>query len=300
MGSVLSLDPVKHQIPSCFEHVFGVPAAGARARCERHDQMTMRWSRLDAKPGEAGVVVNVPTMDVLESELRRLLSAKEGFALATLNLDHVTKLRRSPEFAEAYNAHSHVTADGNPIVWVSRLAGDTVSLLPGSDLVLPVSRIAAASGAQIALLGSSEDALAGAANALSMKVPGLKVVAQIAPPMGFDPKGPLADTYIEDLAASGAGLCFIALGAPKQEIFAAYAMKRLPDMGFMSIGASLDFLSGHQQRAPRLVRKFALEWLWRLAQNPGRMAGRYAACFAILPGLFLHALKTRVSSARVG
>ena len=85
----------------------------------------------------------------------------------------------------------------------------------------------------------------------------------------------------------------MALGAPKQEIFASRAQKELPQMGFLSIGAGLDFISGHQKRAPRLVRRFALEWLWRLALSPKRLIGRYLGCFAVLPGLTWAALKAR-------
>lgn len=261
--------------------------------------MTMRWSPMASGPDRTDVIVNVTSMAMLKDELQSKLRQGEGFCLATLNLDHVTKLRQDAAFAKAYSAHSHVTADGNPIVWVSRLAGDNVALLPGSDLIRPVAGIAATCNASIAFLGSSEAALSGAAKALSAEVPNLEIVSQIAPPMDFDPTGPLADDYIETLKDSGAALCFVALGAPKQEVFAAYASQRLPRMGFMSIGASLDFLAGHQRRAPKWVRKLALEWLWRLMQNPGRMAGRYAACFAILPGLFLQAVKLRIAGARL-
>jgi N-acetylglucosaminyldiphosphoundecaprenol N-acetyl-beta-D-mannosaminyltransferase len=64
-------------------------------------------------------------------------------------------------------------------------------------------------------------------------------------------------------------------------------------MGFASIGAGLDFLSGHQQRAPMVMRKMGLEWLWRMLQSPARMVPRYAKCFAILPGLLVQALRQR-------
>ena len=99
--------------------------------------------------------------------------------------------------------------------------------------------------------------------------------------------------YVADLAESGAGLCFLALGAPKQEILAARGRRIAPKVGFASIGAGLDFLAGHQTRAPRIVRMLALEWLWRALQSPRRMVPRYAKCFAILPGLTVQALRQR-------
>ncbi len=255
----------------------------------------MRWSDMRQ---EASVVVNVDTRDALLSDLEARLRASEGFSVATLNLDHVTKLRRLPAFRAAYQRQTHVTADGNPIVWFSRIAGHHVSLVPGSELVEPLAALAARCGVPVALLGSTEPSLAAAAQALRAAYPDLQIVAQIAPQMGFDPTGPEAQDHVKALAASGAGLCFLALGAPKQEIFAAHASEQLPQAGFVSIGAGLDFLSGQQVRAPKLVRALAAEWLWRLALNPSRLARRYGACIAILPSLLQRALKIRFAGGQ--
>lgn len=255
----------------------------------------MQWSHNSILAGGGSVHVNVASQSALLEDLRARMVRSDGFQIATLNLDHVVKLRQSPAFAAAYAAHSHITADGRPIVWLSRLSGQNIHLVAGSDLVMPLAGIAAQTGTPVALLGSSESSLDGAAKALQAAHPQLEIVCRIAPPMGFDPEGAQADAYIETLRQSGAGLCFLALGAPKQELFAARAGAQLPQMGFASIGAGLDFLSGHQTRAPRLARALAAEWLWRLGQNPSRMAKRYAACFAVLPGMTLRALRTRLA-----
>ena len=66
-----------------------------------------------------------------------------------------------------------------------------------------------------------------------------------------------------------------------------------PQVGFASIGAGLDFLSGHQIRAPRIMRALALEWLWRALSSPRRLIPRFVKCFAILPGLALDTLRHR-------
>lgn len=243
--------------------------------------------------GSSSIEVNIATQAGLFHEVTQRLTHGEGFALATLNLDHLSKLPVEQDFAKAYAAHDLVVADGRPIVWLSHLARDPVELMPGSDMIVPLCELAARSGVPIALIGSSDQALSGAADALRAKVNGLQVAFTHAPPYGFDPTGEVADAIIEDLAASGAGLCFIALGAPKQEIFAARGRVQAPNVGFASIGAGLDFLSGHQVRAPRLMRMLALEWMWRAAQSPKRMVPRYAKCFAILPGLIVEALLRR-------
>lgn len=259
--------------------------------------MTLDWqTRLWRTESAADRVrVNAPSRAALLEALEDRLDRGAGFAVATLNLDHVVKLRRDPDFAAAYAAQTHVTADGNPIVWVLRLAGHAVELTPGSELVAPVAALAARRGVPVALFGSDQASLEAAARALQDRCPGLDVAACIAPPMGFDPQAPAADALMRDLHASGARIVFLALGAPKQEVFAARLLAAFPDMGALSIGAGLDFLSGRQTRAPWLARKLALEWAWRLASNPGRLWRRYRDCFIILPGLAATAVRLRRS-----
>lgn len=230
------------------------------------------------------IAVNVPTKAALMARVAERLARKEGFSLATLNLDHLVKLRTSPRFRAAYAAQDLVVADGNPIVWMSRLAGQPVELMPGADMILPLAQVAALQGVGVALVGSHADALVGARRFLESEVRGLRVVCTIAPPMGFDPNSAEADALLAEVAASGAGLCFVAMGAPKQEILAAAGRRIAPEVGFACIGAGLDFFAGTQQRAPRWVRDYALEWLWRALGDPRRLGLRYLRCLAILPG----------------
>ena len=242
-----------------------------------------------AGPGVIGLV-RVPSEAALLAAMTGCLERGEGFAVATLNLDHVVKLRRDARFRRAYAAQTHVVADGNPIVWLAHLAGRReVRLVPGSELIHPVAALAARMGVPVALLGSTEPALQVAAARLEAAHPGLRVVSCIAPPMGFDPDGALADALLDRVAASGARIVLLALGAPKQEVLAARGLARHPALGFLSIGAGLDFIAGNQKRAPVWVRRIAMEWFWRMATNPRRLARRYLDCALVLPGLALAA-----------
>lgn len=239
------------------------------------------------------IAVNVPDAGQLLHRVTDALTQGRGFALATINLDHLVKLAHDPAFRDVYAAQDLVVADGNPIVWLSRLAGRPVALVPGSDMVVPLARTARECGVPVALVGSTRPVLDAAATALCQQVPGLQVAACIAPPMGFDPQGAEARAILEQLAASGARLCFLALGAPKQEAFAALGRRQQPGLGFASVGAGLDFLAGQQKRAPRWVRAMAMEWLWRMLGNPRRLMARYVACAVILPGQAVAALRQR-------
>jgi N-acetylglucosaminyldiphosphoundecaprenol N-acetyl-beta-D-mannosaminyltransferase len=242
------------------------------------------------------ITVNVASRDQLLADIERRFQSGQGFSIATLNLDHTVKFRKNAAFRDAYAQHSHITADGRPIVWLSRLARQDVELVPGSELIDPLAEFAANNNVSVALLGTTAPSLEFSAQALRDKYPGLKIVAQIAPSMAFDPIGPEANTAIETIKNSGAGLVFLALGAPKQEIFAAHAQKTLNSQGFVSIGAGLDFISGTQKRAPKWVRKLAAEWLWRMLGNPRRLASRYGACLAVLPLHTMTALGSRGAS----
>lgn len=239
------------------------------------------------------LTVNMPDRAALLAEITARFRAGQGFALATLNLDHLVKLRGSADYRRAYGAQDLVVADGNPVVWLSRLARRPVSLVPGSDLLMPLLSLAAAEGMPVAFFGSSPEVLSRAADRAVADVPGLSVVWRGSPAMGFDPKGEEAAAAIAAMRQAGARLCIVSLSAPRQEAFAAFARQKAPEIGFCGFGASLDFIAGHQTRAPRWVRAMALEWLWRALSSPRRMVPRYAACAAILPGLAVSAMRQR-------
>ncbi len=243
--------------------------------------------------GPTVIRVNIANAAALLAAVRARLVAGQGFALATINLDHLVKLAASEPFRRAYAAQDLVVADGNPIVWLSRLARRPVDLVPGSDMVIPLARLCAETGRGLALVGATEPVLEAAATRLMTEIPGLVVVMRHAPAMGFDPEGAEAESVLRELAARRVGLTLIALGAPKQEAFAARGRSLAPEVGFASIGAGLDFLAGSQVRAPDWVRKLALEWLWRALSSPRRLVPRYAACAAILPGQITQALRLR-------
>jgi N-acetylglucosaminyldiphosphoundecaprenol N-acetyl-beta-D-mannosaminyltransferase len=237
--------------------------------------------------------LNMATQAALMDEVTRRFRAAQGFSLATINLDHLVKLAASPEFRRAYGGQDMIVADGRPIVALSRLAAQPVELMPGSDLIEPLCRLAAAERIKVALVGSTKNALNDAAQALTDKIPGLDIALTIAPTGGFDPDGKEAEGILSQLAQAQTGLCFLALGAPKQEMLALRGRTQAPGTGFVSIGAGLDFLGGHQRRAPILVRRLGLEWLWRALSSPLRLGPRYVRCLLILPGQVIQALRLR-------
>jgi N-acetylglucosaminyldiphosphoundecaprenol N-acetyl-beta-D-mannosaminyltransferase len=207
----------------------------------------------------------------------------------TLNLDHVVKMRKVATFRAAYRRAGLITADGFPIVLASRLQGKRVSRVAGSDLIAPISAEAARSGKSIYLFGSRLPVLIKVSRLLRERHAGLTIAGVFAPPNGFDPTSEDARRCIATIGNSGADLCFVALGAPKQELFADHGKSLLPNISFVCIGAGLDFIAGAQMRAPLWMQHWGLEWLWRAASDPQRLLYRYLLCMGALPGILARA-----------
>ncbi len=203
----------------------------------------------------------------------------ESFAVFTLNLDHLDKLKRTFVTRTLRPGLLRKMEHRLPF-W--RPARAHVSSGP-RVLVIPLARAAAERRLPIYLFGTDPHILAGAGDVLRRHAgQGFDIVGSSSPSRNFDPMGPEADAALDAIAASGARLCFVALGAPKQEIFAARGVARGGRTGFVCIGAGLDFLVGAQVRAPVIMRSIGLEWMWRLASDPRRLAQRYLRCAIIL------------------
>lgn len=231
--------------------------------------------------------VNIGAQDELIARVIADARSGIGGSVFTLNLDHLVKLRDDARFRAAYERATYVTADGAPVVKLARGLGAPVDLVTGADLVVPLCEAAARAGVSVHLFGTSEAIRTEAAEKLLAAMPGLIIAGSESPPLGFDPEGDEARAAVDRIAASGAGICFVALGAPKQELFADSAVLRSTGVMYVCIGAALDFISGHSKRAPAIFQRTGTEWVWRLMQEPRRLGMRYARSLAYYLGYLL-------------
>jgi exopolysaccharide biosynthesis WecB/TagA/CpsF family protein len=232
--------------------------------------------------------ITAPNPDTAISIAISKARERKAFTLFTLNLDHLVKLRTNAAFREAYRAADIVTADGWPVAWAARWQNRTVERATGADMLLPLLNAAAHSQLPVFLFGSSPQSLAEAQRKLENDTDGLiDIVGALAPSQSFDPESAEADDAIVRIGRSGACLCIVALGAPKQEIFAERARAQGLSCGMICVGAAIDFIAGTQTRAPAALRRSGLEWLWRLITNPRRLARRYADCAKLFAELLL-------------
>nr|QZD57917.1 WecB/TagA/CpsF family glycosyltransferase [Glycomyces sp. TRM65418] len=215
--------------------------------------------------------------------VRRVLDALEsgrGGRIVTPNVDIVAAARNSRELRRLVDAADLVVADGAPLVWASRVAGNPLpARVAGSDLVWSLAEAAAARGLRVALLGGTPDGAARpterAAEILEVRHPGLKVVGAWCPPMGFDRDDSQWSALVDRIGAAAPDLVYVGLGFPKQEHVTVRLRAVAPQAWFLGCGASIDFIAGYRRRAPKWMQRTGTEWLFRMLSEPRRLARRY-------------------------
>ena len=219
-------------------------------------------------------------VDVLNFEgaldaIDRLVRAKNGGTVFTPNVDHVVMAEHDERFRTAYAAAALSLVDGTPVLWASRLLRTPLpAKISGSDLVMPLLRRAAERGYRVYFLGGAPGVADLAKSKLEAALPGIQIVGTDA--SRIDVQAPSdADEVTERIRRAQPDLVLVALGAPKQEIWSYTRAERLKPAVLIGVGASLDFVAGIQKRAPSWMSKAGLEWLYRLAQEPRRLAARY-------------------------
>ncbi len=192
--------------------------------------------------------------------------------VATPNVHHMVKLLEDPvTMRPLYQGAWRVFCDSRVLSRLARVSGLRVPVITGSDLTVDLITHAVKQGLPIAVLGPTDAACA----RLKDKYPGLDVVSY-APPMGFIRSELEIRKCVDFVVKARAPLIFIAVGRPQQEILAGRIADHPQARGVgLCIGASIDFLTGTQRRAPVWIQNAGLEWLYRLISDPQRFARRY-------------------------
>jgi N-acetylglucosaminyldiphosphoundecaprenol N-acetyl-beta-D-mannosaminyltransferase len=201
---------------------------------------------------------------------------RNGGWIVTPNLDILRQFTRCPDSRRLVLSASHRVADGQPIVWASRLMGRPVpARVPGSDLVLSLPAAAARAGLSVFLLGGNPGVAAAAAARLEARCPGLERVGSYCPPVGFENDTAELAKIKDALRSARPALVLIGLGFPKQERLINLLRSEMSETWFVGVGISLSFLAGDQPRAPAGLQRLGLEWIHRLAYEPRRLFTRY-------------------------
>jgi N-acetylglucosaminyldiphosphoundecaprenol N-acetyl-beta-D-mannosaminyltransferase len=208
------------------------------------------------------------------AQIERLVDGGLGASVFTPNVDHVVIAEDDALFREAYAAASLSLADGQPLVWVSRLLGTPLpAKISGSDLVLPLMELAARRHWRVYLLGGPPGVAAAAATRLERGM-GMQIAGIDSPAIQLN-RDPSDETIAERVRNARPHLVLVALGSPKQELWIHRIRERIRPAVAIGVGAALDFLAGRIRRAPQWMSRSGLEWLFRLSKEPRRLARRY-------------------------
>lgn len=214
-----------------------------------------------------GVRVDALTWDDFDARVRAFVRSRQPHQIVTVNPEFVMAAQRNPAFRQVLAAADLALADGWGLLWAARRQGQPLpARITGSDGTPRLAALAAQEGWRLFLLGAGPGVAERAARVLQAQRPGLR----IAGCFGGSPRPAEEDAIVERIAAAQPDVLLVAYGAPAQDLWIARTRPRLRIPLAMGVGGSLDFIAGVQRRAPLLVQRLRLEWLFRLVQEPRR------------------------------
>lgn len=212
-------------------------------------------------------VLGIGIDDVSENEsidiVKSWLKGVRKHYIVTPNPEFVVKAQNDPVFKKVLNAADLAVPDGVGLNWF----GGVKNRVPGVDLMEDLVKLGADLGFSVGFLGGSDGVAEKTAAILKTKYPELKVALTISG-LTVNTKGEIVDEGI--LSLNKSDLLFVAFGHGKQEKWIAQNLPKIPVKVAMGVGGSFNYLSGEVPRAPKLIRDFGLEWLFRLITQPWR------------------------------
>lgn len=232
------------------------------------------------------------------AEATRLLLSRRGLTTAVpwrlVNSYSIALTAREAPYATVLRGEGVNLADGKPVAWALRALGRRTGspTIPahvrGPDFFPRVLDEGRASGVRHYLLGGAPETLVTLQAAIAERFPGCRLVGAESPP--FRPLTTAERAEQDDrIRASGADLVWIGLGTPRQDI-EAQRLAAAVGRPVIAVGAAFDFLAGTKTEAPRWVQRASLEWLFRFAQEPGRLWRRYTVGLLAFSAIALHEL----------
>lgn len=214
-----------------------------------------------------------------------------GFAHhASINAAKLVAMQSDSELRRIIAGCELVSADGQAVVWAARLLGDPLpARVTGIDLMQELLALAERRGYRVFILGARAHVLARAMQRIRERHPGLAIAGTRD---GYFPEEE-AEAVAREVAAGQPDIVFVAMPSPRKEYWVGRYGRGLGAPFVMGVGGSVDVLAGRVRRAPPVLQRLGLEWLFRLAQEPRRLLGRYARTNSKFAALLLAELVRR-------
>lgn len=236
--------------------------------------------------------VNNVSMEETISAINSMIETGEKRYIVAINVDVVMKIEKDTYLKKITNDADMVLVDGKPLIWISKMHKKPVKAkISGSDLVPLLCKDAAEKGHTIFIIGG-KDGIADKAKArLEKKYPGIKIVGTYAPPFGFEKNESELNKINKMISDKKPDLLIACFGCPKQEKWIYENYQKYDAKVSICAGATIDFLAGNVNRAPRWMSEHGLEWFYRFLQEPKRMFKRYFVDDVKILGLILKYMK---------
>ncbi|MCU7802747.1 MAG: WecB/TagA/CpsF family glycosyltransferase [Candidatus Thiodiazotropha sp. (ex Lucinoma borealis)] len=235
--------------------------------------------------------INIDSYSMSDSVAKCIEMAKARNSVVpyvvTPNVDHIVNLQNNERLKEAYYDASLVLVDGKPVKAALRLLGESIpEVVPGSDLIPAIFHAAhKIQPISVYLLGAAEGVADKAKLNIERKWNGVNIVGCYSPPIGFENDEQENYKIVRMINDIQPDILVIGLGSPKQEIWIWKNQHHIKAGIALCVGATIDFLAGEVKRAPIIMRKLSLEWLYRIYTDPRRLLKRYLYDAMIFPGI---------------
>lgn len=221
---------------------------------------------------------NLTLGQVIDKIDKWIKESQKTHLVATINPEILFLAQKDENYQEILNSADLSIADGTGIMWASKKYKNKLKeKITGIDLIYELAKISSQKNYRWYLLGGEQGIAKKASNKLKDLYPNIKIIKSESGGKldinDLDGKKELVKT-IKNLNIDILVVCF---GAPKQEMFINHFKNELGAKIAIGAGGSLDFISGRSKRAPKLLRKIGLEWLWRFIWQPRRIRRIYNA-----------------------
>ena len=241
-----------------------------------------------------GVGIDPLNMDSAIARVESWIAKRSRSYSIFRDVHGVMRCQDDPELKRIHREAGMVTPDGMPMVWLSRAqSGLPVTRVYGPDFLEMFCRTTRGRGYRHFFYGAVPSTLEKLVAGVRKFAPDIEIVGTLSPPFrSLAPEE--VEAEIAEINAAKPDIVWVGLSTPKQEIWMNTRSKRLNASALMGIGAAFDFVAGTKPQAPRWMQRNGLEWVFRFATEPRRLAGRYLRTlplFAIMAAAQLSGLR---------
>jgi N-acetylglucosaminyldiphosphoundecaprenol N-acetyl-beta-D-mannosaminyltransferase len=220
-----------------------------------------------------GIPIDALSMKETIELIDKAIQKKQHISHVVVNAAKVVSMQKDKQLFQSVVSCDVINADGQSIVWASRLLGRKLpERITGADLMQVLIKLAAEKNYKCFFLGASEEVVKKVVEIYTKKYGSSFIVGYRD---GYFNK---SEEYqvARQIADSGAQLLFVAIPSPKKEIFMYQYRELLSGVNFtMGVGGTFDVIAGLIRRAPYWVQEIGMEWFYRFIQEPRRMWRRY-------------------------